>query len=143
MGQILKPVANIPLTCPSVPGKVTDIKGCKFTPAVFLNRGKMYFVVVTNKAKWFKWPEGIPQTQERVQSYERAGFLVLQRGFYDVPDKGYLTFITDFKPYAKSERSIAGSTCYIFEALEGNPPADWVPNVQGRYTAHQTAGIAL
>jgi len=118
MGQILKPVANIPLTAPSTPGKLPTIKGCVFNPPVYLDRGKLYLIVVSHRRVY-----------------------VPEKGFYDVPDKGHLTFIAGFKRIDVSHPNGAGLRCWAFEALEGHPPADWVPKAQGSYTAHEARGI--
>jgi len=104
--MIKKQISNIPLTCPGTPASVTEIKGCKFTPAVYLDRGKLYLVVVS------------PQL---------PGKLIAQKGFYDVPEKGYLTWIDHFKVVAVSYRSLAGYYCHILEAFESDAPRDCVP----------------
>jgi len=103
---IKKQVSNIPLTCPGVPASVTEIKGCKFTPAVYLNRGKLYLVVVS------------PQL---------PGRMVLKAGFYDVPEKSYLTWIDSFKIVAVSAMNHARYFCHIFEAFEGDAPKNCLP----------------
>jgi hypothetical protein len=105
-GTIQKQISNIPLTCPGTPATVTELKGCKFTPAVYLDRGKLYLVVVS------------PQL---------PGRLVAQKGFYDVPEKSYLTWIENFKIVAVSARSTAGYYCHILEAFEGDAPKDCAP----------------
>jgi hypothetical protein len=94
------------LTCPGTPAAVTEIKGCKFTPAVYLDRGKLYLVVVS------------PQL---------PGRMIPKAGFYDVPEKGYLTWIASFKVVAVSASSFARYYCHIFEAFEGDAPKDCAP----------------
>jgi len=105
-GIIQKQISNIPLTCPGTPAAVTEIKGCKFTPAVYLDRGKLYLVVVS------------PQL---------PGRMIPKTGFYDVPEKGYLTWIASFKIVAVSAPSFARYYCHILEAFEGDAPKDCVP----------------
>jgi len=99
----LSSVSNIPLTCPSTPGVLREIKGCQFVPPVFLNRDTLYFVVVTNRLSY------MPQS-----------------GWYDVPDKGYLTWIKAFQLLQVSYVSIAGSHARIYKAIEGEPPVECV-----------------
>ena len=107
MGELIKAqISNIPLTCPGTPAAVTEIKGCKFTPAVYLDRGKLYLVVV---------------------SPQRPGRMIPKAGFYDVPEKGYLTWIASFKIVAVSAMSFARYYCHILEAFEGDPPKDCAP----------------
>ena len=110
MVDIAKPVSNIPLTCPSIPGKVVEIKGCKFTPAVYLTRGRLYYIYVGPRSF-----EQVPQIP----------------GFYDVPEKSYLAWIDHFKVIAGAAKSRAGNNCFIFEAFEGTPPNDFVPQPTG------------
>jgi hypothetical protein len=104
MGEIMKQVSNLPLTCPGTPGTVTEIQGCKFTPAVYLNRGHYYLIIVTHR-----------------------GIINPQSGFYDVPEKSMLTYIGSFKPIACSFPNSARIRCFIFEAFEASPPKDFVP----------------
>jgi hypothetical protein len=107
MGELIqKQISNIPLTCPGTPATVVELKGCKFTPAVYLNRNHLYLVVVS------------PQL---------PGRLVAQKGFYDVPEKGYLTWIESFKVIAVSAPSSARYYCHILEAFEGDAPKDCAP----------------
>lgn len=110
MEQIAQPVSNLPLTCLSTPGKIENLKGCKFIPALYLNRNTYYFIVVTPRYPY------IPV-----------------KGFYDCPDKGYITYVDGFKFVACSHPSEANYRCWVFEAFEGTPPHDWVPktNTQG------------
>jgi len=74
MGSIIRPTSNIPLTAPAIPGMLKELKGCCFNPPVWLGRGKLYLIVVT--------PNPAYQTIA---------------GFYEVPDKGIVTYIKDFK----------------------------------------------
>jgi hypothetical protein len=104
--MIKKQVSNIPLTCPGTPASVTEIKGCKFTPAVYLSRGKLYLVVV---------------------SPQRPGRMIPKAGFYDVPEKGYLSWIGSFKIIAVSAMSMAGYFCHILEAFESDVPKNCIP----------------
>jgi hypothetical protein len=106
MGQLAQQISNIPLTYAAQAVEITDIKGCKFTPAVYLATKKMYLILVSVQAPKFMKPE---------------------KGFYDVPEKNYLTWIESFKPIALSHISISGHYCYIWEAIEGTPPKDFVP----------------
>jgi hypothetical protein len=105
-GMIKKQVSNIPLTCPGTPASVTEIKGCKFTPAVYLDRGKLYLVVV---------------------SQQLPGRMIPKAGFYDVPEKSYLSWIGSFKIVAVSAMNMAGYFCHIFEAFEADAPKDCIP----------------
>lgn len=97
-------IANIPLECPQLPMRVTEIKGCRFSPPVYLTRDHYYLIVVTFK-KW--WP-----TKE---------------GFYHVPGRQYATWISRFVMIARSEDSVSGGRCFIFECFEGTPPLDAQP----------------
>jgi hypothetical protein len=107
VGELIqKQISNIPLTCPGTSAAVTEIKGCKFTPAVYLDRGKLYLVVVS------------PQL---------PGKLIAKKGFYDVPEKSYLTWIENFKIVAVSAPSPARYYCHILEAFEGDAPKDCAP----------------
>lgn len=105
MGHMAQ-ISNIDLTCPGIPATITKIKGCVFTPAVYLTRGKLYLIFFTNKLP--------KQVQARA-------------GFYNVPEKSYYAWIKEFKPVAVSAKSITGTYCYIAEAIEGQPPPNFVP----------------
>lgn len=99
----LTQVSHIPLTCPSSPATIKVLKGCEFIPPVTLNRGTLYFIVVSNREVYIPSP-----------------------GWYDVPEKSHLTWIKSFKPVDVSKRSHAGSACWVFEAFEGLPPVEAV-----------------
>lgn len=92
-------IANIPLECPELPARVTEIKGCKFSPPVYLSRDHHYLIVVTFKKWWTP-----------------------QQGFYHVPGRRYATWISRFSMIARSEDSVSGGRCFIFECFEGTPP---------------------
>lgn len=106
MPEILTQVSNIPLTAPSTPARLTNLKGCRFFPGVFLDRGKLYFVVITHRPRYIPEP-----------------------GFYDVPDKGYLTWIDRFVFKEVSMANEHGAKCWVFEAMEGHPPKDRMPDL--------------
>ena len=112
MGSILKQVSNIPLNTFDTPKKLVELKGCKFTPAVFLERKKYYFVVVTDAHRYDP-----------------------PRGFYDVPGK-FLTFIDSFRFVAVSDFSVTLHRCWVYEAIEGTPPIDWVPDQRKVVSRH-------
>jgi len=112
MGEILKPVSNLPLTCPSTPGILRRLKGCRFEPGVWLARHKLYLIVVTQNP---------PELYQTIS------------GFYEVPDKGIVAFIREFKPLQVSHRSEAGTRAIVYEAIEGDPPLDWKPEMQFDY----------
>lgn len=101
---MLSQIANIPLEWSRVPIKIQMLKGCQFTPALYLPAGKLWFFVVTFK----------------------RGYRI-QPGFYPVPERGDIAWVKGFKPYAMSERSAANGICYVFEAIEGDPLKDAVP----------------
>jgi hypothetical protein len=47
------------------------------------------------------------------------------KGFYDVPNKGFITWIGSFRTIAVSDPMVIGAVhhiAYIFEAIEDNPP---------------------
>jgi hypothetical protein len=99
----LSQVAHIPLTAVGqVPGTLGEIKGCKFFPPVTL-------VVVSHHKVYTPQP-----------------------GWYDVPDKGYLTWVKGFrvvqvsKPNAAAEfvPGLGTHRAWVFEAIEGQPPVD-------------------
>jgi hypothetical protein len=97
-------IANIPLERPEYPTRVTEIKGCRFLPPVFLSMGRLYLIVVTFK-KWWTPKEG----------------------FYHVPAAKYATWISRFVLKAQSADSESGGRCFIFECYEGTPPIDAQP----------------
>jgi len=97
-------IANIPLECPELPARVTEIKGCKFSPPVYLGRGRYYLIVVTFRKWWTP-----------------------KAGFYHVPGRGYATWIERFVMIAQSAPSEAQGRCFIFECFEGTPPLDAQP----------------
>lgn len=105
MAEIIKPVANIPLTAPSTPGVLATLKGCPFNPPVTLNRNELYLIVVTPSLAYRTVP-----------------------GFYDVPDKGFVTFCRDFILVSASQLGPAKTRAFVFRAIEGTPPLDWVPD---------------
>lgn len=105
MAEIIKPVANIPLTAPSLPGVLAELKGCMFNPPVTLNRDELYLIVVTPAMAYRTIP-----------------------GFYDVPDKGFVTFCRDFILVAASQVGRGRTRAFVFQAIEGEPPHDWVPD---------------
>ena len=116
MGMIAKPVANIPLTAPGAPGMLRALKGCRFEPAVWLSRGKMYLIVVTAND---------PRTYRTIP------------GFYDVPDKGKVVFIKTFTLLQISAMSVARTWAIVYEAMEGDPPLDWTPDKQFDYRQYK------
>lgn len=120
MGSIIKPVANLPLTAPGIPGMLKELKGCQFNPPVWLTRNRLYLIVVT--------PHLVYQTI---------------RGFYEVPDKGIVTFVKDFKLLQESMWSEARNHAFVFEAIEGDPPLDWTPKSQFDYRKYQIDQIVL
>lgn len=100
----LTQVSHIPLTCPGSPGNIKMIKGCEFVPPVTLNRDCLYFIVVT-----FRDPY-IPQP-----------------GWYDVPEKGHVTWIKSFSLIQVSNPCLPQKLrCWVFEAFEGLPPIEAV-----------------
>ncbi|MFZ2399008.1 MAG: hypothetical protein WAW31_10160 [Smithella sp.] len=120
MGSIIRPTSNIPLTAPAIPGMLKELKGCCFNPPVWLGRGKLYLIVVT--------PNPAYQTIA---------------GFYEVPDKGIVTYIKDFKLLQVSMWNEAMNRAFIFEAVEGDPPLDWKPESQFDYRKYQIDQIVL
>jgi len=120
MGQIIKPVANLPLTAPGIPGILKELKGCEFNPPVWLGRDRFYLIVVT--------PNPFYQTIA---------------GFYEVPDKGIVTFVKGFKFLQVSKWSASKNHAFVFEAIEGDPPLDWTPQSQFDYRKYQIDQIIL
>ena len=120
MGSIIRPTSNIPLTAPAIPGMLKELKGCEFNPPVWLARDKFYLIVVT--------PNPAYQTIA---------------GFYEVPDKGIVTYIKDFKLLQVSMWNEAMNRAFIFEAIEGDPPLDWKPESQFDYRKYQIDQIVL
>lgn len=99
------------LSFPEFPTKVRILKGIRFNPEVILNSKTLYFIVVSNRF-----------------NYEPA------KGFYDVPNKGFITWIGSFKPIAISDPMKIGAVhhiAYIFEALEDSPPPGLTPHRAG------------
>lgn len=95
------------LSCPEFPVKVRKLKGIEFNPEVILNRKTLYFIVVTNRFNF------IPAV-----------------GFYDVPNKGFITWIGGSKLISKSNELVVGPVTnigYIFEMFEDTPPIGIVP----------------
>lgn len=96
------------LSCPEFPTRVRVIKGIRFNPEVTLNSKQLYFITVSVR-----------------HNYEPA------TGFYDVPNKGYVTWIGRFDKIAVSYPLRIGTvehTAYIFKAIEDNPPLGLIPN---------------
>ena len=104
-GHDPRQVSNIPLTYVSMPTSIRVLKGCAFIPPCPIARDTLYFIVVSNQPKY------IPQP-----------------GWYDVPEKGHLTWIARFLPVQLSRLSITGARCWVFEAIEGTPPVDALVN---------------
>ena len=95
------------LSCPEFPTKVRIIKGIRFNPKVTLNSKTLYFIVVSNRF-----------------NYEPVA------GFYDVPNKGYITWIGKFIPIAISHPLAIGAVhhiAYVFQAYEDTPPVGLTP----------------
>jgi len=122
MGEISKPISNLPLTAPATPGMLREIKGCRFEPAVWLSREKFYLIVVTHYD---------PKTYRTIP------------GFYDVPDKGVVAFIVRFRPIQVSSISVAGMKAIVFEAIEGTPPIDWTPDKQFDFRKYRLESFAI
>lgn len=91
-------VANIPLECPTTTMRINSWKGCRFYPPAMLERGKLYLVVT---------------------SWQRIYIPV--KGWYDVPEKGHITYISGFKAVYLSYKSIANARTWVFECFEGQP----------------------
>jgi hypothetical protein len=138
MGNILQPIANIPITTTTTPGILRGVKGCRFEPGLWLNTSDMYLMIMS---------------QEDHVPYPQAGF-------YDVPDKGKVVFITHFKPYQRSEyrtitpEDVAESNgnddvlnrlrkwrMFVFLAYQGDPPYDFVPTADYNYKQAQIEQI--
>ena len=113
-------ISNIPLTYNSLPMTLTDIKGCKFTPALYLNSKTHYLVLVSHRPPTLIKPEC---------------------GFYDVPDKGHLAWIRSFAPVGMSAQNIAGNRCYVWEAIEGMPPPNVIPKLFSSDTMGKVSGV--
>ena len=130
MGNILRPVGNQPLTTTSTAGILNGVKGCKFSPGLWLRPGEMYLMIMS---------------QADMVPYPPAGF-------YDRPDKGDVVYITHFKPYQRSEhRTITEADraalfnnpeqlaelhkwrMFVFLAYEGNVPANFMPSANFDY----------
>ena len=128
--DILKPVANIPITTTSSSGILKGVKGCRFEPGLWLNTTDMYLMIMS---------------QEEHVPYPPAGF-------YEVPDRGKTVYITHFKPYQRSERrqitpdDVAASNgnmevlaqlhkwrMFVFLAYEGDVPFNFVPDANFDY----------
>jgi hypothetical protein len=130
MSEIRKPIANVPLTTTSSPGILRGAKGCRFEPGLWLRKGEMYLMIMSQA-------EHVP--------YPPAGF-------YDVPDLGRVAYVKYFKPYQRSEyRTVTAQDIiesagneevlsrlrkwrmFVFQAFEGDPPNDFVPDANFDY----------
>ena len=139
MSGILQPVANIPLTTTTTPGILKGVKGCRFEPGLWLNTTDMYLMVMSRE--------------------EQIGYP--PAGFYEVPDRGEVVYITRFKPYQRSEyRTITpadvlesmGNTevlnnlkrwrMFVFIAYQGDPPLGFMPSSNFDYRKHKIQKIA-
>jgi hypothetical protein len=126
--DILKPIANLPLSSPPRGVLFRDIKGCSFGKGLRLNPGHLYLFFSSQE-------NSIPLPPS---------------GFYDIADKGVTVFIKHFKPYMRSDYrriTVAESITmhataaaelskwrvFVFEAFEGDPPLDWVPDRNFNY----------
>lgn len=103
----LSQVSHIALTCVPVPFNIKLLKGCEFNPPFTLNRNTLYLIVISNKAIYFPQP-----------------------GWYNVPEKRYITWIERFTVKGKSKPFHLNPTLFnqawVFEAHEGLPPVDAV-----------------
>jgi hypothetical protein len=103
---------HLTLMAPNTPLRMEKVQHCIFNPAVYLNRGTLYFLMVTYKHPF------TPET-----------------GFYNVPEKGYITWIRGFRLIAVSqehhfplwdenvgENVTYANKAYLFEAFEGEAP---------------------
>jgi hypothetical protein len=98
----------------NTPLRLERVHQCTFNPAVYLNRNTLYYIIVAVRHPYVPKP-----------------------GFYDVPEKGFITWITEFKTVAVSqptpvkiwseeEKKLVDyvNKAYIFEAKEGQAPKD-------------------
>ncbi len=95
------------LSCPEFPTKIRKVKGLEFIPPFVMNSRTLYFVVVSDRPTYY------PSV-----------------GFYDVPERGFITWVKEFRLVAQSVSLPRGSvfhTAYVFEAIEGHPPAGVFP----------------
>lgn len=134
MSDLLQPIANIPLTTTSSPGILRGVKGCRFEPGLWLRKGELYLMIMSQEGQ-----VGYPPP-----------------GFYDAPDLGRIVYVKYFKPYQRSEhRTItsqdfiesAGNEevlarlrqwrMFVFQAFEGDPPNDFVPTANFDYKQHR------
>ena len=112
MSDIMKPIANLPLTAPPMGITVKEIKGCEFNPELWLVPPHLYLMLFDQRTIC---ENPFP-------------------GFYSVPDKGdKVVFCKGFKPYRRSEKNEFGWSTFVFIALEGDPPLDWVPDQKYNY----------
>ncbi len=93
------------LNCPTITMYVDVVKECVFNPPVFLTTKRLWFVAVVN-SEHMKPPPA---------------------GWYDVPEKGHITWIRYFRLEAASLPNSLRSRCFIWEAFEGDPPMDILP----------------
>ena len=124
MGEILRPISNVPLTTTSSPGILRGVKGCRFEPGLWLRPNELYLMIMSKERE-------IPMPPP---------------GFYEAPDKGETYYISHFKPYQRSEyRTITEEDrialhnnpeqlqelhkwrMFVFTAYEGDVPFNYVP----------------
>jgi hypothetical protein len=121
MSDILRPVANLPLTVPPRGVLFRMVKGCSFNKGLRLDPDKLYLLFHSREQKISMPPAG----------------------FYDVPDKGIVIFVKEFKPYARSEFNEFGWRVYVFRAFQGDPPLDWKPDKNFNYKQAEIERVVM
>jgi hypothetical protein len=134
MGDLLRPIANLPLTIARPTDSlfsrtIVNLKGCIFNPGVYLKSGVYYFINIT-RGTFFQTPKG---NWVIVQSTGERQFM---NGFYGLPDNR-VVFIRDFKPVAISAPNEFGYRGWIFEAIPGEVPKDWLPDKEFDYARYE------
>lgn len=118
MGKIIVPgrdnkdlskVSHIALTCVPTPYQLKEVKGCHFNPPVTLNRDVPYLIVVSHQQLYVPLP-----------------------GWYDIPEKGCLSWIARFQFVQVSQPSLVIYKAFVFRALEGLPPVDVDKNYKSK-----------
>ena len=138
MSNILCPVSNYPLTAPPMGITFPSIKGCPFNPELWLSPPNLYLMV-----------------HERGKACRNPYV-----GFYNIPDQDRNVWIKEFRPYHRSEERIINgedmAKCdyaqlvqlsmwriFVFIAIQGDAPMDYVPQVNFDYRGAKIEQISI